>query len=266
MLSWVVYMARLNFLNISIDNLSSMELLQQLQSGGTVYTPNVYHLLRLQRDRDFYQVYKQADYCICDSQILWIVSRLLGRPIREKISGSDLFPAFYNHYKNDETVKIFLLGAAEGVGEEAKSQINQKLQREIVVDTYSPPYGFEDDPEECEQILQKVNDSGATVLAVGLGAPKQEKWIDRNRAHLPGVKVFLAIGATIDFEAGNVPRSPRWMSTLGLEWIHRIVMEPRRLGKRYFNDALPFVWLVLAERLGLYRDPFRDDQVSLTSR
>lgn len=259
-------MARMNFLNIYIDNLSSAELLQKLASGGTVYTPNVYHLLRLQQDKDFYQVYQKADYCVCDSQILWMVSRLLGRPIREKISGSDLFPAFYNHYRNDETVKIFLLGAAEGVGEKARARINQKLQKEIIVGSYSPPYGFENDAEECGHILQQVNDSGATVLAVGLGAPKQEKWIDRNRAHLPGVKVFMAIGATIDFEAGNIRRSPQWMSTLGLEWIYRIVMEPRRLWKRYVNDALPFVWLVLAERLGLYRDPFQEDQVSLNSR
>jgi len=266
LLVWVTRMARLKFLNISIDNLSSMELLQQLQLGGTVYTPNVYHMLRLQQDRDFYKVYQQADYCICDSQILWLVSRLLGRPIREKISGSDLFPAFYNYYRNDKTVKIFLLGAAEGVGEKAKAQINRKLGRDIVIDTYSPPYGFEGEPEECDRILEKINASKATVLAVGLGAPKQEKWIDNNRERLPGVKVFMAIGATIDFEAGHVQRSPRWMSTVGLEWLYRILMEPRRLWKRYVNDALPFVWLVLAERLGLYRDPFRDDKAYLNSR
>jgi N-acetylglucosaminyldiphosphoundecaprenol N-acetyl-beta-D-mannosaminyltransferase len=259
-------MTQLKLLNVSIDNLTSTELLQQLKSGGAVYTPNVYHLLRLQQDRDFYQVYQRADYCICDSQILWAVSRLMGRPIREKISGSDLFPAFYNYYRDDETVKIFLLGAAEGVGEQARSRINQKLQRNMVVDSYSPPYGFEADPEECDRILERINASGATVLAVGLGAPKQEMWIDRNRDQLPGVKVFLAIGATIDFEAGNVQRSPRWMSTYGLEWIYRIAMEPRRLWKRYVKDALPFVGLVLAERLGLYRDPFGEDLAYFNSR
>ncbi|NJN30505.1 MAG: WecB/TagA/CpsF family glycosyltransferase [Synechococcales cyanobacterium RM1_1_8] len=256
-------MTRLNFLNISIDNFTSVELLQRLAGGGTVYTPNVYHLLRLQQDREFYQVYQNADYCICDSQILWAVSRLLGRPIREKISGSDLFPAFYHYYRDDETVKIFLLGAAEGVGEKARSRINQKLQRNIVVGSYSPPYGFEADPAEGDRILERIQASGATVLAVGLGAPKQEKWIDRNRDRLPNVKVFMAIGATIDFEAGQVARSPRWMSRLGLEWLYRILMEPRRLWKRYVSDALPFMVLVLTERLGFYRDPFRDEPTYL---
>jgi N-acetylglucosaminyldiphosphoundecaprenol N-acetyl-beta-D-mannosaminyltransferase len=259
-------MARLKILNTSIDNLSSTELLHRLRGGGTVYTPNVYHLIRLQQDREFYRVYQQADFCICDSQILLYVSRFLGRPIREKISGSDLFPAFYEYYRNDENVKIFLLGAAEGVGEQARQQINQKLQRNIVVDTYSPPYGFETDVEECDRIVERINASGATVVAVGLGAPKQEKWIDAHRHRLPQAKVFMAIGAAIDFEAGQVQRSPKWMSDMGLEWFYRILMEPRRLWKRYVNDALPFLWLVLAERLGLYRDPFRDDQAYLNWR
>lgn len=249
-------MARLNFLNVSIDNLSSMELLQQLAQGGTVYTPNVSHLLRLQWDQDFYQVYQQADFRICDSQILLIASRLLGNPIREKISGSDIFPAFYQHFRNDKSVEIFLLGAAEGVGERARQRINHKVGRNMVVDTYSPPFGFETDEAECERIIERINRSKATTLAVGLGAPKQEKWIHANRHRLPHVKVFLAIGATIDFEAGQLQRSPKWMSDAGLEWVYRILMEPKRLWKRYFNDVLPFVWLMGSEWLGLYQDPF----------
>ena len=249
-------MDRLNFLNVSIDNLSSMELLHELAQGGTVYTPNVSHLLRLQWDKEFYQVYQQADFRICDSQILLIASRLLGNPIREKLSGSDIFPAFYQHFRNDKSVEMFLLGAAEGVGERARQRINHKVGRNMVVDTYSPPFGFEADEEECEQIITRINRSKATALAVGLGAPKQEKWIHANRHRLPDVKVFLAIGATIDFEAGQLQRSPKWMSDAGLEWVYRILMEPKRLWKRYFNDVLPFVWLMGSEWLGLYRDPF----------
>lgn len=258
-------MARLNFLNVSIDNLTTSELLAQIKQGGAVYTPNVSHLLRLQWDQDFYEIYQQAEYSICDSQILWIASRLLGTPICEKISGSDLFPAFYQHFRNDEDVTVFLLGAAEGVGEQAQRQINAQVQRHMVVDTYSPPYGFETDMEESEQIIERINRSGATTLAVGLGAPKQEKWIHANRHRLTQVKVFLAIGATIDFEAGHVQRAPRWMSQMGLEWLHRTLMEPGRLGKRYFNDVLPFVWLMLSELLGLYQDPFVENEAPSAS-
>lgn len=249
-------MARLNFLNVSIDNLTMVELLDQLKQGGAVYTPNVSHLLRLQWDKDFYDIYQEAEFRICDSQILWLASRLIGTPICEKIAGSDLFPAFYQHYRNDNDVTVFLLGAAEGVGEQAQRHINGQVNRTMVVDTYSPPYGFEADAAECDQIIERINRSGATTLAVGLGAPKQEKWIHANRRRLVHVKVFLAIGATIDFEAGHVQRAPKWMGKFGLEWMHRMLMEPGRLGKRYFKDSLPFIWLMLSELLGLYQDPF----------
>lgn len=257
-------MTRLNFLNVSIDNLTTIELLKQLEQGGAVYTPNVSHLLRLQWDKEFYEIYQEAEFRICDSQILWLTSHLIGTPIREKISGSDFFPAFYHHYRNDENVTVFLLGAADGVGEQAQRHINEQVGRTMVVDTYSPPYGFEKNAEECEKIIERINRSKATTLAVGLGAPKQEKWIHANRHRLVHAKIFLAIGATIDFEAGHVQRAPKWMSQIGLEWVHRVLMEPGRLGKRYFNDGLPFIWLILSELLGLYKDPFVADETCTT--
>ena len=254
-------MERLSILNVSIDNMSASALLEKLKQGGVVYTPNVYHLIRLQQDSEFYQVYQDADYRICDSQILYYVSRFLGQPILEKISGSDLFPAFYQHYCKDPEITIFLLGAGEGVGERARQKINSKIGRNIVVDTYSPPFGFERDETECERIVGRIQHSGATVLAVGLGAPKQEKWIHRYRHRLPGVKTFLAIGASIDFEAEQVRRSPAWISRAGLEWLYRICMEPRRLWQRYCMDAFPFLWLIAVQRLGLYRDPFFESSI-----
>ena len=90
-------------------------------------------------------------------------------------------------------------------------------------------------------------------MAVALGAPKQERWILANRDQLPEVRVFFGIGATVDFEAGLVPRAPTWMSRNGLEWFWRLAREPRRLWKRYLVDDLPFFWLLLRQRLGLYK-------------
>lgn len=246
-------MQQVNILNVAIDNLSSQELLEKLKYGGVVVTPNVDHLIKLQKDAEFQDVYNNADYKVCDSQIVKMMSNLLGTPIREKLSGSDLFPAFYNHYKHDETVKIFLLGAAEGVAYKAQQQINAKVGRKIVVGSYSPSYGFEKNPEECEKILEIITQSGATVVAVGLGAPKQEKWIHKYRKRLPNVKVFLAIGATIDFEAGHRPRSPQWMSDLGVEWAFRLLSEPKRLWKRYLVEDLPFFLLIFKQKFNLYK-------------
>ncbi|WP_413161936.1 WecB/TagA/CpsF family glycosyltransferase [Capilliphycus salinus ALCB114379] len=255
-------MNTVKILNVNIDNLSQDELLQKLgQRGGVVFTPNVDHLVNLQRDEEFYQIYQNSDYRVCDSQVLYYASRLLGQPIREKISGSDLFPAFYTHYKNCENTTIFLLGAAEGVAARAQEKINSIVGRNMVVDTYSPPYGFEKDEVECQRIVDRINQSKATVLAVGLGAPKQEKWIVKHKHKLKNIRVFLAIGASIDFEAGEKPRSPQWMSELGMEWLYRLSCEPKRLWKRYLINDLPFVWLVLQQRLNLYRSP----QFSLAS-
>ncbi|MGB0562970.1 MAG: WecB/TagA/CpsF family glycosyltransferase [Spirulinaceae cyanobacterium] len=248
-----MYSAKVPLLNVEIDNLSFQELLQRLKSGGFVITPNVDHMVKLQRDPEFFHIYQQADYVICDSQILVWASHLLGTPIREKISGSDLFPAFYRYYGADPDEKLFLLGAGPGVAERARAKINDAVSREMVVATYSPPFGFEQDAAECDKIVELINQSDANVLAVGLGAPKQEKWIYHSRQRLPGIKTFLAIGASIDFEAGNVRRSPQWMSVCGLEWLYRLKENPKRLWRRYLIDSLPFLGWVLQQRFNRYR-------------
>jgi len=259
-------MSTVQILNVSIDNLSTEELLKRLGAyGGVVFTPNVDHLMKLQKDPEFYQVYQTCNYRVCDSQILYYASRLLGQPIREKISCSDLFPAFYQYYRRCPNTKIFLLGAAEGVAHRAQTRINQLVGREIIVDCYSPPFGFEQDEAECQYIIDRIRQSGATVLAVGLGAPKQEKWIAQYRHQLQQIKIFLAIGATIDFEAGEKPRSPQWVSVAGMEWLYRLVTEPKRLWKRYLVEDLPFVWLLIQQKLNLYKAPFATESILMAS-
>lgn len=256
-------MKSVNILNLSIDNLSKVELLDKLGSGGVVFTPNVDHLIKLQKDQEFYKAYDTATYRVCDSQIVMYASKFLGTPLKEKISGSDLFPAFYNHYKNDENIKIFLLGAAEGVAKKAQEQINRKVGRNMIVGSYSPSFGFENNEEECLKIVDMINKSGATVLAIGVGAPKQEKWIALYKEKL-SIKIFLALGATIDFEAGNKKRAPQWMSVAGVEWLYRLMSEPQRLWKRYLVDDLPFFWLVVKQKLNFYSQPFKYRSSSLS--
>ena len=106
---------KVNILDVSIDNLSRKELLDALETGGTVVTPNIDHLVKLQSDEEFRQAYAAATYRVCDSQILTWLSRLKKNSFREKISGSDFFSLYYHHHKNNSAVTIFLLGAAEGV-------------------------------------------------------------------------------------------------------------------------------------------------------
>lgn len=209
----------------------------------------------MQKDPELLEAYQLSNYRVCDSKIVQYASQFLGTPIKEKISGSDLFPAFYEYNKKNKNIKIFLLGASEGVAQQAKEKINHKVNRNIIVDAHSPSFGFEKNEKECQQIIDRINQSGATVLAVGVGAPKQEKWIIKYRHRLPNIRIFLAIGATIDFEAGYKSRSPKWMSEVGLEWLYRLLSEPKRLWKRYLVDDVYFFWLILKQKLRRYQSP-----------
>ncbi len=151
-------------------------------------------------------------------------------------------------------VSIFLLGAKPGIAEMARARINHLAGREIVVGALGPSFNFVHDEQETADAIAMVNASSATCLIVGLGAPKQEIWIDRHRSRMPGVKVYMGVGATIDYEADAVRRAPPWMTRNGLEWVYRMTTEPRRYWRRY-TRTLEFFWLVLLDRFGLYRPP-----------
>jgi len=249
-------MKKVTILNVDFDNITMDDLILRLNNGGIVFTPNVDHLIKLQYQKEFYLSYQQADYRVCDSQVLVLVSKLLGKSIVEKVSGSDLFPAFCSHYCKDPSMKIFLLGAAPGVALKAMKNINQRLGSRMIVYAHSPSFGFENNPDECMEIIKMINGSGANVLAVGVGAPKQENWIVKNKPLMPGIKVFFAIGATLDFEAGNIRRSPKWISKIGFEWFYRMLSDPARLWKRYLVEDLPFFRMVIKQKLGTYKNPW----------
>ncbi|HEY9600257.1 MAG TPA: WecB/TagA/CpsF family glycosyltransferase [Allocoleopsis sp.] len=249
-------MNKVKILNLYIDNLSTAELLEKLDlNGGVVFTPNVDHLMKLQSDVTFFDAYNSADYKVCDGKILLYSSKFLGTPIKEKISGSDFFPTFCHYHKSNDNIKIFILGAAEGVAKKAQQRINSQLERTIVVDAHSPSFGFEKNEQECLEIVEKINNSAATVLVIGVGAPKQEKWIYKYRRKLKNIRIFLAVGAAIDFAAGNKKRCPRWMSEVGLEMLYRLLSEPQRLWRRYLIEDPPFFWLILKQKFNLYQKP-----------
>jgi exopolysaccharide biosynthesis WecB/TagA/CpsF family protein len=243
---------QVEILNIPIDSISIHDFLNQLKQG-VVFTPNVDHLMKLQKDDDFLKAYVKADYRVCDSQVLMFASKFLGTPIKARISGSDLFPLFCDHHRHNESVKIFILGGAEGVAEQAKNRINDRIGRKIVVQAHSPSFGFEKNEAECKAIINLIRQSSANVLVVGLGAPKQEIWITKYKEQLPNIDIFMAVGASIDFEAGHKQRAPQLMTKLGLEWFYRLITEPSRLWKRYLLDDMPFLWLILKERILQFR-------------
>lgn len=242
-------------LNVDILSLTQKELLEKLDKGVLI-TPNVDHLVKLQRDKEFYEVYQQAEWVVCDSKILYLLSKLLKHPLPEAIPGSSFFTAYYLYHKNDPNCKIFLLGAKEGIARKAMEQINRRVGRPIIVGAHSPSFGFEKDENECSKLVDIVNRSGANVLVVGAGAPKQEKWIMKYRKEMSGVAIFMALGATIDFEAGTLKRAPAFWQRMGMEWLYRCLKEPKRLFKRYFVDDMLFFYYFAKQLLGLYKNPF----------
>lgn len=242
-------------LNIDVLSITRQQLLDNLNEGLLI-TPNLDHLVKLQEDKDFYNIYQKADWVVCDSRVLYIIMKLTGRGLPEAIPGSTFFRSFYQYHRTNEECRIFLLGSMGDVAKIAREKINNSVNREIVVGALSPSYGFEEKQEECEYIYGEINQSGANVVLVGLGAPKQEKWIMAHKNMMPNVKLWMALGATIDFEAGYLKRAPLIYQKLALEWLYRIKCEPKRMLKRYLCDDLVFFWYLFKQLIGYYKNPF----------
>lgn len=245
----------IDILNIKVLCISKNELLSQLKSG-TLITPNIDHLVKLQSDKEFYDIYNNTEWVVCDSKILFFLTQLQKKKLPEAIPGSSFFTSYYEYHKDDTNCKIFLLGAAAGIAQKAKENINKKIGRNIIVGAHSPSFGFEKNEEECKKIIELINKSEANVLVIGVGAPKQEKWIYKYKNEFIKIKLFMCLGATIDFEAGTLKRAPTIFQELGLEWLYRFIKEPKRLFKRYFIDDMKFFYYYFKQILGLYQNPF----------
>ena len=238
-------MARIKFMNTCIDNLTMSETLNEIDKliqkkiCSYVVTPNVDHIVRLEKDEELQKVYKNASLILTDGKPLIWISKWYKTPIKEKISGSDLFPRVCQLAAN-KNYTMYLLGAAEGVADTAARNLMKKYPGLNIVGTYSPPFGLEKNEQEMNKIKAQIQDVHPDILIVGLGCPKQEKFMYYHCKEL-GVPISFGLGASIDFEAGNIKRAPKWMSNHGLEWLYRFSKEPKRLFKRYFVDDIKII-------------------------
>ena len=248
-------MESIKLLNVRIDNYTSEELLKSLHKGVLV-TPNIDDIVKHQNNKEFHLNASRAEFSICDSRVVQLMSRIMGKPLKEAIPGSSFFPMFCDYHAKNENIKVFLLGAKEGVAEIAREKINKRIGREIIVGTYSPPFGFEKNRRECDRIVEMLRGSSANVVLVGLGNPKQTNFIFDYKERLSNVEIWMALGATIDFEAGNIQRAPKIYQKLAMEWFYRFLKEPKRMFKRYFVDDMKFFWYFGKQLLGIYKDPY----------
>lgn len=246
---------KVKLLNVEVDDIGMDELVENFRCG-VLLTLHVDMIMKLQKDKAFYELLPKFDVITCDSQILAVAARLLGTPLRERVSGSDYFPKFYMRHRDDPSVTIFICGGAPGVAELAQQNINVKVGRKMVVGTASPSRTFDRSPAEIEALISDINRSQASVILVGLGGGRQEKFIFAHRHRMPKVQLFLPLGGTIDYEAGTLQRPPAWVTNAGFEWLYRVVREPLQRWRRYFIHQPPILYLLALQKLGLYTNPF----------
>lgn len=245
---------RVRLFGIEIDPLAKTDAAKLLMGWVTdpaphcriVVTPNTDHVVQLRSGGPLRLAYAGADLIVADGMPVVLASRILGRALPERVTGADLVPALFDLATPDRPLRTYLFGAGPGVAERAAASIEQRWPYVKVVGTACPPVGFEKDSATNARHIDAINAAQPDVLVVGLGAPKQELWVHTHR-HALNVKVAFCVGATIDFLAGEKPRAPVWMQRSGLEWLHRLASEPKRLFRRYATDAIVFPRMVWAE-------------------
>ena len=201
------------------------------------------------KDKVFTRTLKDADWLVPDGTGVVLASRLLGGSIKERVTGSDVFTGLNKRINAAGSMRVFFLGATN----ETLSLITQRMMQDYpnikVAGVYSPPFKDVYSNAEITEMVKAVNSAAPDVLWLGMSAPKQEKFIFENRARL-NVKFVAAVGAVFDFYSGNVKRDKdSWFVNHGLEWLPRLLQEPRRLWQRMFVSAPVFVWHVVKQRL-----------------
>jgi exopolysaccharide biosynthesis WecB/TagA/CpsF family protein len=203
-----------------------------------VCTVNLDFLVHSRKDEVVHRILRESDLNVADgTPVLWLV-KLLGHSMRGRVAGADFVPRLIAEVVPQHR-RVFLLGGEDGTADAAARELCATHPSLVIAGTYEPPRAAFEDMDH-EEILRRVNEARPDIVLVALGHPKQEKWIHANRHRLPGC-VAVGVGCTFDLLAGRRRRAPVWMQDHGLEWLYRVVREPRRLASRYLADA---VWLV----------------------
>jgi len=246
---------RVTICGIEIDEYSFDEVVEAIAHHALtssepkyVVTPNAHHIVTLQNDDHFREIYQHAFLSVPDGVPLLWAAKFLGKPLQGRVNGTDLFERLCA-VAAEKQLKVFLLGGRPGAADSAAQILKNRHPDLEIVGNYCPPYGFETDQTELEQINSTIKEVAPHILFVGLGAPKQENWIYANHQAV-GVPISVGIGVSFELVSGMVTRAPKLMQKTGLEWFFRLLIEPRRLWRRYVVGNTLFVLLVIRQRLG----------------
>jgi N-acetylglucosaminyldiphosphoundecaprenol N-acetyl-beta-D-mannosaminyltransferase len=247
---------KINIVGVPIDKYSFDEVVERIvkyallgRSPEYVVTPNAQHILTLQKDDHFQEIYRQAYLSVPDGVPLLWAARFLQTPLNGRVNGTDLFEKLCE-VAADKELKVFFLGGRPGAADKAAKVLQARHPNLKISGTHCPPYGFESNATELALINTKITAATPDILFVGLGAPKQEKWIYANYQQL-NVPISIGIGVSFELVANMVQRAPIWMQKSGLEWLFRLVVEPKRLWQRYIVGNPLFIWLVLKQKLAM---------------
>lgn len=204
-----------------------------------VVTPNVQHFYMYEHDKNFRSALDNSFMSLLDGMpLVWLARDENPDHDVEKISGSDIFEDLLD-LAHEKDLRVMIVGGQPRAAEIVAEKYTEKHDKEIIL-AYCPPFGFNKDENKNNNVIKKINEFKPHLLLIGLGSPKQELWLHKHREELC-VNVAIGIGASIDFTAGFVERAPLWMQKAGLEWFYRLIVEPRRLFKRYFVTNIHFL-------------------------
>ena len=213
-------------------------------------TANLDFAAQASHDVELQRILLEAELVLCDGTPLVWASHMTGKPLRERVAGSDLVPRLMAHAEK-RGYRIFLLGGEEEVLAKAAAKVMADHPLLPTVECYSPPFARLQDMDH-QAIVERLRVARPDILLVAFGCPKQEKWIYMHYREL-GIPCSIGVGATIDFLAGRVSRAPAWVARCGIEWIYRLIQEPRRLGGRYARDLLFLVTQTWKEARSMHR-------------
>ena len=211
--------------------------------GDYICVSNVHTTVMAFRDEEYRKVQNSGAMALPDGQPLSIVSRRRGHANAKRVPGPDLMPAILN-LSQEKGYTHYFYGSTKHTLEQLKKAVLSKYPKVKIVGMYAPPFR-ELTREEDEEITRRINDSGADFVWVALGAPKQERWMYEHRGRIGGL--MIGVGAAFDFIAGTVKRAPMWMQKLCLEWVFRIMQDPKRMIPRYLNTNFAFLYYVHKE-------------------
>lgn len=236
---------KFNIAGLSIANLTYQDVLDyfqkkiELKEKAFCVTLNIDIFRLAYQNKEFLDIINSADLVFADGMPLIWLSQLRKHPLKQRIAGRKIVVDLCK-IAAKKNYKVFMLGAAEGVAETAKARLEKSMQGIQIAGTYSPSPQELADLAKNSEIIKQINDSGADILFVALGAPKQEMWIYNNLDRL-NPYIYIPCGGSIDFIAGVQPKSPEWLGDIGLEWLYRLIRNPRRMFKRYIILNLPFL-------------------------